>query len=72
MRPGSLRTPQQDIYYRKAARLYKQGGTIPLILVGCIRSYGVAKKLVRDGKADYISMHCTLICAPGLVKRWGG
>jgi hypothetical protein len=56
MRPGSLKTPQQEVYYRKAARLYKQGVTIPLILLGGIRSYGVAKKLVRDGKADYISM----------------
>jgi len=45
MRPGSLKTPQQEVYYRKAARLYKQGGTIPLILVGGIRSYGVAKEV---------------------------
>ena len=52
MRPGSLNTLQQEVYYRKAARLYKQGGTIPLILGGGIRSYGVAKKLVRDGKAE--------------------
>jgi 2,4-dienoyl-CoA reductase-like NADH-dependent reductase (Old Yellow Enzyme family) len=54
MRPGSLKTPQQEVYYRKAARLYKQGVTIPLILAGGIRSYGVAKQLVGDGKADYI------------------
>ena len=70
MRPGSLKTPQQEVYYRKAARLYKQGVIIPLILVGGIRSYGVAKKLVRDGKADYIFMSRPLICEPGLVKRW--
>jgi 2,4-dienoyl-CoA reductase-like NADH-dependent reductase (Old Yellow Enzyme family) len=70
MRPGSLKTPQQEVYYRKAARLYKQGVTIPLILAGGIRSYGVAKKLVGDGKADYISMSRPLICEPGLVKRW--
>ena len=69
MRPGSLETPQQEVCYRKAARLYKQGVTIPLILVGGIRSYGVAKKLVRDGKADYISMSRPLICEPGLDKR---
>jgi 2,4-dienoyl-CoA reductase-like NADH-dependent reductase (Old Yellow Enzyme family) len=68
--PGSLKTPQQEVYYRKAARLYKQGVTIPLILVGGIRSYGVAEELVRDGTADYISMSRPLICEPGLVKRW--
>jgi hypothetical protein len=65
MRPGSLKTPQQEVYYRKAARLYRQGITISLILVGGIRSYGVAKKLVRDGKADYISMSRPLFASQG-------
>ena len=70
VRPGSLKTPEQEVYYRKAARLYKQKVTIPLILVGGIRSYGVAEELVRDGTADYISLSRPLICEPGLVKRW--
>lgn len=70
MRPGSLKTPQQEVSYRKAARLSKQEVIIPLILVGGSRSYGVAKKLVRDGKADYISMSRPRIGEPGLVKRW--
>jgi 2,4-dienoyl-CoA reductase-like NADH-dependent reductase (Old Yellow Enzyme family) len=70
VRPGKLRTPEQEVYYRKAARLYKQKVTIPLILVGGIRSYEVAVELVRDGTADYISMSRPLICEPGLVKRW--
>jgi 2,4-dienoyl-CoA reductase-like NADH-dependent reductase (Old Yellow Enzyme family) len=70
MCPGSLKTPKQEVHHRKAARLYKQGVTIPLILVGGIRSHGVAKNLVRDGKADYISMSRPLMCEPGLVKLW--
>jgi 2,4-dienoyl-CoA reductase-like NADH-dependent reductase (Old Yellow Enzyme family) len=70
VRPGRLKTPEQEVYYREAARLYKQKVAIPLILVGGIRSYGVAAELVRDGMADYISMSRPLICEPGLVKRW--
>jgi 2,4-dienoyl-CoA reductase-like NADH-dependent reductase (Old Yellow Enzyme family) len=70
VRPGRLKTTQQEVYYRKAARLYKQRVTIPLILVGGIRSFGVAEELVREGTADYISMSRPLICEPGLVKRW--
>jgi 2,4-dienoyl-CoA reductase-like NADH-dependent reductase (Old Yellow Enzyme family) len=69
-RPGKLETPEQEVYYREAARLHKQEVTIPLMLVGGIRSYGVAEELVRDGTADYISMSRPLICEPGLVKRW--
>jgi 2,4-dienoyl-CoA reductase-like NADH-dependent reductase (Old Yellow Enzyme family) len=70
VRPGKLKTPEQEVYYRKAARLYKQKVTIPLILVGGIRSYEVAEELVQDDTADYISMSRPFICEPGLVKRW--
>jgi 2,4-dienoyl-CoA reductase-like NADH-dependent reductase (Old Yellow Enzyme family) len=69
-RPGSLETPEQEVYYREAAKLYKQKVSIPLILVGGIRSYEVADELVRDGLADYISLSRPLICEPGLIKRW--
>ena len=69
VRPGKL-TRKQEVYYREAAMLYKQKVTIPLILVGGIRSYEVADKLVKSDTTDYISMSRPLICEPGLVKRW--
>jgi 2,4-dienoyl-CoA reductase-like NADH-dependent reductase (Old Yellow Enzyme family) len=70
VRPGRLKTPEQEVYYRQAAKLYKQKVRIPLMLVGGIRSYEVAEELVRGGTADYISLSRPLICEPGLVKRW--
>jgi 2,4-dienoyl-CoA reductase-like NADH-dependent reductase (Old Yellow Enzyme family) len=70
VRPGILKTPEEEVYYRKAAGLYKKKVTIPLILVGGIRSYEVAEELVRVGTADYISLGRPLICEPRLVKRW--
>jgi 2,4-dienoyl-CoA reductase-like NADH-dependent reductase (Old Yellow Enzyme family) len=70
VRPGRLKTPKQEVYYREAAMLYKQKVAIPLMLVGGIRSYGVAEELVQNGIADYISMSRPLICEPGLIKRW--
>jgi 2,4-dienoyl-CoA reductase-like NADH-dependent reductase (Old Yellow Enzyme family) len=70
VRPGILKTPEQEVYYRKAAKLYKQKVAIPLILVGGIRSYEVAEELVRTGTADYLSLNRPLICEPGLIRRW--
>jgi 2,4-dienoyl-CoA reductase-like NADH-dependent reductase (Old Yellow Enzyme family) len=70
VRLGKLKTPKQEVYYREAAILYKQKVTIPLMLVGGIRSYGVAEELVQNGTADYISMSRPLICEPSLIKRW--
>jgi 2,4-dienoyl-CoA reductase-like NADH-dependent reductase (Old Yellow Enzyme family) len=69
VRPGKL-TRKQEVYYREAAKLYKQKVTIPLMLVGGIRSYEVADELVKNGITDYISMSRPLICEPGLVRRW--
>jgi 2,4-dienoyl-CoA reductase-like NADH-dependent reductase (Old Yellow Enzyme family) len=71
-RPGALKSMENEVYYREAARLYKQKIKIPLMLVGGIRSYEVADELIKSNITDYISMSRTLICEPGLVKRWQG
>jgi len=59
-----------EVYYRDAAKLYKREIAVPLILVGGIRSYEVAKELVEKKQADYISLCRPLIREPGLIKRW--
>jgi 2,4-dienoyl-CoA reductase-like NADH-dependent reductase (Old Yellow Enzyme family) len=45
-RPGVLKSPENEVYYRESANLYKQKVQIPLMLVGGIRSYKVADVLV--------------------------
>jgi 2,4-dienoyl-CoA reductase-like NADH-dependent reductase (Old Yellow Enzyme family) len=69
-RKGRIKTKDQEAYYRQAAALCKRGLSIPLMLVGGIRSYEVAQELVQSGTADYISLCRPFICEPGLVKRW--
>jgi len=69
-RPGRLTNPDQEVYYREVALLYKQKVSLPLMLVGGIRSYDIAEELVRSGLADYISMSRPLICNPYLVRNW--
>lgn len=69
-RPGSLPTPDKEVFHRETAKVYQQKVSIPLILVGGVRSYEVAVQLVRDGMTDCISLSRPLICEPGLVKRW--
>jgi 2,4-dienoyl-CoA reductase-like NADH-dependent reductase (Old Yellow Enzyme family) len=69
-RPGPIRSEEDEVYYRAAARRYKERVSVPLMLVGGIRSYGVAEKLVEDGMADCISLSRPLIREPGLINRW--
>jgi len=69
-RKGKLDSEEQEVYYREAARRFKEKIRVPLILVGGIRSYTVAERLVADDTADYISMCRPFIREPALVNRW--
>ena len=69
-RKGRIGSKEEEVYYRDAAKLYKREIAVPLILVGGIRSYEVAKELVEKKQADYISLCRSLIREPDLIKRW--
>jgi 2,4-dienoyl-CoA reductase-like NADH-dependent reductase (Old Yellow Enzyme family) len=69
-RPGFLKGPENEVYYREAANLFKQKVKIPLILVGGIRSFAVAEELVSNRLTDYIALARPLICEPDLINRW--
>lgn len=70
IRKGRLESQDKEVYYREAARRYKARLSVPLILVGGIRSYNVAKALVEQEEADFISLCRPLIREPNLVRRW--
>ncbi len=72
--PNALRdnskSEQNEAYFKEEAKKFKEKIKIPLILVGGIRSYTVARQLIEQGIADYVSMSRPFICEPDLVKRW--
>lgn len=68
-RPG-ITSEAQEAFFREEARAFRQKIRIPLILVGGVRSFGVAETLVQEGVADYISMSRPLIREPDLIQRW--
>lgn len=65
-----VRTEEQEAYFKDEARAFRKKLRIPLILVGGIRSFETAEKLLDDGTADFISMCRPFICEPDLVNRW--
>jgi 2,4-dienoyl-CoA reductase-like NADH-dependent reductase (Old Yellow Enzyme family) len=60
----------KELYFDEAASLYKERIKAPLMLVGGIRSYNVAERVVNEGLADYVSLCRPLIREPHLVRRW--
>ena len=69
-RIGAVKTGEDEVYYREAARAFKRAVKIPLILVGGIRSLPVAGGLIAEGLADYIALSRPLIREPHLVRLW--
>lgn len=65
-----IASEEEEAYFATQARYFKKSISIPLILVGGIRSFQVSQKLVEDGTADYISISRPLIREPGLINRW--
>jgi len=61
---------EKEVYYRQAAQAFKAASALPLILVGGIRSFGMAEQLVAEGTADLIAFGRPLISEPGLIRRW--
>jgi 2,4-dienoyl-CoA reductase-like NADH-dependent reductase (Old Yellow Enzyme family) len=62
VRRGRLPSEDKEVFYRDAAKRFKDDIDVPLILVGGIRSYSVA--------ADFVSLSRPLIREPRLVARW--
>ena len=67
---AGIKSEEKEAYFKEAAKLFKAKLNIPIILVGGIRSFQVAERLVEEGCADYISMSRPFIREPGLVTRW--
>lgn len=74
---GSLRpvrtgidTPKQEAYFKEAARAFRKAVAVPLMLVGGIRSFEIADRIVADGIVDFISLSRPLIREPDLIHRW--
>ena len=65
-----INSEETEAYFREAARILKKQISVPLILVGGLRSLEVAEGLMEEGAADYISMCRPFIREPALINRW--
>jgi 2,4-dienoyl-CoA reductase-like NADH-dependent reductase (Old Yellow Enzyme family) len=65
-----ITSEEKEAYFREEAKAFKGRLQVPLILVGGIRSFQLADRLVDEGYTDYISMSRPFIREPGLINRW--
>ncbi len=67
--PG-LRTEDEEGYFADNAARIKQAVTVPVFALGGIRTLAVAERIVREGRADLVSLSRPLIRDPFLVRRF--
>jgi 2,4-dienoyl-CoA reductase-like NADH-dependent reductase (Old Yellow Enzyme family) len=65
-----IETEKDEAYFQTEARTFKQRIDIPIILVGGIRSFSIAARIIDEHSADYISLCRPFIREPGLINRW--
>jgi 2,4-dienoyl-CoA reductase-like NADH-dependent reductase (Old Yellow Enzyme family) len=64
-------TGEEDFpFFRNEARAFKQQLQLPVILVGGIRSFSTARRLLEEGTADFIALCRPFIREPDLINRW--
>lgn len=61
---------EKEAYFQQEARAFRKEIKIPLILLGGIRSFETAERLIQEGTADFISMSRPFIREPALINRW--
>jgi 2,4-dienoyl-CoA reductase-like NADH-dependent reductase (Old Yellow Enzyme family) len=62
--------PDEEAYFLSDAAAFRESVSIPLILVGGIRSLSTAESIRERKTADYIAMSRPFIREPGLIRRW--
>jgi 2,4-dienoyl-CoA reductase-like NADH-dependent reductase (Old Yellow Enzyme family) len=68
IQPG-IRTQEDEVYFRAFARMSREVTSLPVMLVGGLRSREVMEDVLASGDADFISMCRPLICEPDLPIR---
>jgi 2,4-dienoyl-CoA reductase-like NADH-dependent reductase (Old Yellow Enzyme family) len=69
-RKGKPEPGEPEAYYEVAAGKYKKEISVPLMLVGGIRTIETAERLIALEVADYVSLCRPLIREPALINRW--
>ena len=70
MKPVSLKSGAGIGYFREAARRFHGELSIPVIMVGGIRTFDFAEDILARGEADMVGLCRPLIREPSLVRRW--
>ncbi|MDX9820492.1 MAG: NADH:flavin oxidoreductase [Syntrophales bacterium] len=61
---------EKEAYFRGWASEVKKNVTVPVVMVGGLRTFELMEEVVRNGEADLVSLCRPFIREPGIVNEW--
>ena len=68
-RPGINRL-DREAYFRQWCRDIRRSVTVPVMMVGGLRTLDLMEQVIRNQEADFISLCRPLIREPGIINEW--
>jgi 2,4-dienoyl-CoA reductase-like NADH-dependent reductase (Old Yellow Enzyme family) len=59
-------------YFRDWCKGVKSQLSVPVMMVGGLRTFELMEEVIQEGDADFISLSRPLIREPGIINRWKG
>jgi 2,4-dienoyl-CoA reductase-like NADH-dependent reductase (Old Yellow Enzyme family) len=59
-------------HFRDWCRRVKRQVTVPVMMVGGLRTFELMEEAIQEGEADFISLCRPLIREPGIINEWKG
>jgi 2,4-dienoyl-CoA reductase-like NADH-dependent reductase (Old Yellow Enzyme family) len=62
--------PGREAYFEEWCREIRKRVTVPVMMVGGLRSFDLMEQVIRNGEADFVSLCRPLIREPGIIRDW--
>ncbi|MFC1816446.1 NADH:flavin oxidoreductase [Thermodesulfobacteriota bacterium] len=67
-----INSVDREGYFRDWCKRVKSVVSVPVMMVGGLRTFELMEEVVQEGEADFISLCRPLIREPGIVNEWKG
>jgi 2,4-dienoyl-CoA reductase-like NADH-dependent reductase (Old Yellow Enzyme family) len=68
-RPG-INGLDQEAYFREWCRDIRKSVSVPVMMVGGLRTFALMEKVIQNQEADFVSLSRPLIREPGIINDW--
>jgi len=68
-RPG-INQLEREAYFREWCRDIRRSVSVPVMMVGGLRTFGLMEEVIQNQEADFVSLCRPLIREPGIIYDW--